>query len=110
MAEPQQSFSNHARTIPAFHYFVFAAFAVDLALSIKAFAADPSFARASHVLTAAALIALAWYARVFALTVQDRVIRLEMRLRLKDVLPSALQGRIQDFTRGQLVALRFASD
>jgi hypothetical protein len=59
MAEPQQSFENHARTIPAFHYVVFGAFALDLTLSIKAFVGDPSFARGSHVLTAVALILLA---------------------------------------------------
>jgi len=79
-------------------------------LSIGAFAGAPSFARGSHVLTAVALIALAWYTRVFALTVQDRVIRLEMRQRLREVLPAALHARINDFTRGQLVALRFAGD
>ena len=110
MPEPQQSFANHTRIIPAFHYLVFGAFTLDLALSIAAFADAPSFARASHVLTAVALIALAWYTRVFALTVQDRVIRLEMRQRLREVLPAALHARINDFTRGQLVALRFAGD
>ena len=62
------------------------------------------------VLTSIALIVLAFYARIFALTVQDRVIRLEMRMRLKELLPAALQPRIREFTRGQLVALRFASD
>jgi len=110
MTEPRQSFQNHARTIPAYHYFVFGAFTLDLALSIRAFAEAPTFGRGSHILTAAALIALAWYARVFALTVQDRVIRLEMRLRLREALPATLHARINDFTRGQLVALRFASD
>jgi len=49
-------------------------------------------------------------ARIFALTVQDRVIRLEMRLRLRDLLPADLQPRIPEFTRAQLVALRFAGD
>jgi hypothetical protein len=45
-----------------------------------------------------------------ALTVQDRLIRLEMRLRLRDVLPADLQPRISELTARQLVGLRFASD
>ena len=53
---------------------------------------------------------LALLARVMAVTVQDRVIRLEMRHRLKDTLPVDLHGRINDLTPRQLVALRFASD
>ena len=110
MPEPQQSFKNHARIIPAFHYLVFGAFTLDLALSIGAFAGAPSFARGSHVLTAVALIALAWYTRVFALTVQDRVIRLEMRLRLRELLPPDLVPRISELRPRQLVALRFAGD
>lgn len=110
MAEPQQSYRNHVRIIPAFHYLVFGAFTLDLALSVKAFVAEPSFALGSHILTAIALLTLAYYTRVFATTVQDRVIRLEMRQRLREALPAALQPRVNDFTRGQLVALRFASD
>lgn len=62
------------------------------------------------VVTAAALLVLTFYARAFALTVQDRVIRLEMRLRLRELLPAALRSRIHEFTKGQLVAMRFASD
>jgi len=53
---------------------------------------------------------VALFARMFALTVQDRVIRLEMRLRMQQVLPQDLRGRIPEFTVGQLVSLRFASD
>jgi Family of unknown function (DUF6526) len=59
---------------------------------------------------ALALILLALYARMFALAVQDRVIRLEMQLRMQGVLPANLRPRIPEFTLNQLVALRFASD
>lgn len=110
MPEPQQSFQNHVRIIPGYHYFVFGAFTIELAVSIRAFAVAPSFGGGSRVLTVAALIVLAYYARVFALAAQDRVIRLEMRQRLREVLPAELQPRVNDFTRAQLVALRFASD
>jgi hypothetical protein len=62
------------------------------------------------VVLALALLTLAFVARTFALKVQDRVIRLEMRLRLRELLPADLQFRILDFRPGQLVAMRFASD
>jgi hypothetical protein len=108
--EPQQSFQNHARMIPAYHYFMFGAFTINLALSIANLTSAPSFTTFAGVLTASALIVLAFYARVFALKAQDRVIRLEMRLRMRELLPADMQPCIRDFTPGQLVAMRFASD
>jgi hypothetical protein len=53
---------------------------------------------------------LALYARLFALSVQDRIIRLEMRLRLAEILPPDLRARIPEFTVAQLVSMRFACD
>ena len=69
-----------------------------------------SFGSVMDVLVAAALIPLFVIARQSTVTVQDRVIRLEMRLRLAGVLPADLQPRIPEFTVDQLVSLRFASD
>ena len=110
MSEQQQSFKNHARLIPAYHYFIFGAFAINLVLSLMDVFSTPSLRTVAGVLTAAALIVLAFYARVFALRAQDRVIRLEMRLRMRELLPADLQPRIKEFTPGQLVAMRFAGD
>ena len=62
------------------------------------------------LLVAAALVLLALYGRMFALRVQDRVIRLEMQVRLQNLLPPDQRAHIPEFTVGQLVALRFASD
>ena len=67
---------------------------------------DSAIAAAMGIVLAMVFVTL----RVFALTVQDRVIRLEMRLRLRELLPADLQTRIPEFTHHQLVALRFASD
>ena len=69
-----------------------------------------SFASIMNVLLATAFVILVFYARVFSLTVQDRVIRLEMRLRLERLLSADLRSRIPEFTVPQLVSLRFASD
>jgi hypothetical protein len=70
----------------------------------------PSGSTVWAVVVALALLTLAFLARIMALRVQDRVIRLEMRSRLKDVLPSDQYGHITQLTPRQLVALRFASD
>ena len=110
MPEQQQSLQNHVRMIPAYHYFIFGAFGINLALSAMDLFSAPSLRTVAGVLTAAALIVLAFYARVFALKAQDRVIRLEMRLRMRELLPADLQRRIIEFAPRQLVAMRFASD
>jgi hypothetical protein len=105
-----QNFENHAKIVPAFHYFVLPILGINLAGSvyhlIKAFSVDTLFS----ALLAMAFIVLALCARIFALTVQDRVIRLEMRLHMMQLLPAELRPRIPEFTVNQLVALRFASD
>jgi hypothetical protein len=108
--ERVQNFENHARIVPAYHGFVFFVFVINLIWSLVDLRFGITFASAMRVLIAAALIVLFFKARIFALTVQDRVIRLEMQLRLAHLLPADLQPRIGEFTVSQLVSLRFAGD
>jgi Family of unknown function (DUF6526) len=105
-----QSLENHTRVVPAYHMGIFAIFMLNLVWSLYRLVKYPSADTIVSLLLAVGLILLAFYARVFALTVQDRVIRLEMQLRLRQMLPADLQARIDELTPKQLVALRFASD
>jgi hypothetical protein len=105
-----QNFKNHARFVPAFHFFVAPVFLLNIVWSIVRLVRNCSFGTIVSLLVAIALFLLAFTARIFALTVQDRVIRLEMRLRMQQMLPPDLTPRIPEFTVSQLVALRFASD
>ena len=110
MSKPTQTYKNHIRWFPPFHFFVMPVLLLNLLNSARHVWRAPSLSTTFALLVAAALLMLALLARAMAVTVQDRVIRLEMRLRLREVLPPDLQGRINDLTRDQLVALRFASD
>jgi hypothetical protein len=105
-----QDFANHTKLVPLFHFVVLPILFINLVSSIIHLVRSFSAGSVIAFLTAVALVLLAFYARVFALTVQDRVIRLEMQLRLQGLLPADLRPRIPEFTTSQLVALRFASD
>jgi hypothetical protein len=109
--EKPQNLKNHTRFVPLFHLFVLPVLLINIGGTIRHLVkAGISFNSVFGVLMALALFVLAFYARVFALAVQDRVIRLEMRLRLAEILPAELRPRISEFTAGQMVSLRFASD
>jgi hypothetical protein len=106
----KQSYANHARVVPAFHYGVTGILVLNLAWRLVMLVRSPGLGTVIELLLALALGGLAWYARVFPLAAQDRVIRLEMRLRLRELLPPELQPRIAELRPRHLVALRFASD
>ncbi|HKV28539.1 MAG TPA: DUF6526 family protein [Candidatus Acidoferrales bacterium] len=107
----EQTFANHTRIVPAFHMVALPILLLNFLYSIYRLVHTWfSFDALVSFLLAIALILVALYARMFALAVQDRVIRLEMRLRLEKLLPADLKPRIPEFAVGQLIALRFASD
>ncbi len=109
MENNTQNVKNHARTMPAFHFFVLPVFLINLIAQLVLLKNGVTFASVWNVVLALAFIVFAICARVFALTVQDRVIRLEMQLRLERLSPD-LRPRFGEFTVSQLVSLRFASD
>lgn len=107
----EQTYANHSRVVPAFHLVALPILFLNLGDQIyRIIHLGISFDNIVAILLAIALIIVAVYARMFALTVQDRVIRLEMRLRLEGVLPPDLKPVIPKLSVDQLVALRFASD
>jgi hypothetical protein len=108
--EKVQNFANHTRMVPPYHMFVIPVFMINFVWRLVQLRYGITFASIMNVLLAIAFVILVFYARVFSLTVQDRVIRLEMRLRLERALPPELRSRIAEFTVPQLVSLRFASD
>jgi len=111
MAESSpQNMSNHTRYDPLFHFFILPVFALLLLASIVHLAVRPGLHSAVLVVVAIAVSALIFKVRLYPLKVQDRIIRLEERLRLATLLDPALRPRIAEFTESQLIALRFASD
>ena len=116
----EQNFSNHGKFVPMFHFFVIPVLIANVIWNIvsasrilghsAAIGASLLAAVAFSILVSIALLLLALLARLFALGVQDRVIRLEERMRYERLLPHDLGPRIGEFTINQLVSLRFASD
>jgi len=115
----QQNFSNHAKFVPMFHFFLLPALLLNLIWAVRwffplqvntLFGFQVFMGHLVNLIVAIALIVMAFLARTFALGVQDRVIRLEERIRYQRLLPEDLKPRIGEFTINQLVALRFACD
>lgn len=111
MAQPSpQTLENHMRILPVYHYVALPLLVVNLFFTLYQAVVAFSWPNLVAFGLALGLILLFFLARVMALSVQDRVIRLEETLRMRALLPADLQPRIGEFTVKQLVALRFASD
>jgi Family of unknown function (DUF6526) len=111
MPEAPQSYAHHVRRDPLFHFFVLPVFFIALIASVVHIfrGRHPIHGVVVAIFLIACLVAV-FKIRIYPLRVQDRVIRLEERLRLAMVLAEPLRSRIPELTEKQLIALRFASD
>jgi hypothetical protein len=105
-----QNYANHRRLDPAMHFFVFGVFAVNVLMTLWGAVRNRDLTSIWSVVMASAFVVLFFKVRLYSLQVQDRVIRLEERLRLATLLPDGLRARIGELTTRQLIGLRFASD
>lgn len=105
-----QNFKNHRRFVAPYHFVLMPVLLLNFLFMAYHVWQNPGMFTAWSALMAFALILVALSGRVFAMTAQDRVIRLEERLRMRELLPADLKARIPEFTKDQLIGLRFASD
>jgi hypothetical protein len=105
-----QSLANHTRFDPPFHFFLLPLGLVAVILSVIRIIHRPTIASTLLLILAVGFVMIAAKTRGYSLKVQDRVIRLEERLRLAMLMPEAVRARIGELTESQLIALRFASD
>ena len=105
----EQSFKNHGKFVPLYHFFALPVLLINVGVQLYWWI-KLGFAHFFSVLMAAALFLGVLYARLFALRVQDRLIRMEEKLRYERVLSEELRWRADELTVDQFVSLRFASD
>lgn len=105
-----QTFANHTRWQPPFHFFVAPVLLINVIWAVQLFVKNPNPTSGWWIIVSIALVVLATLARVNSLKVQDRLIRLEERLRYQQVLSPALCQKANGLSEGQIIALRFAGD
>ena len=110
MSNKPQSYANHAKFDPSFHFFVLPVLLINIFVVGYLLFRHPGIGGAWLLLLAVTLFILAGRVRSYATHLQDRVIRLEERIRLAAILPDSLRTRIAELSDSQIVGLRFASD
>jgi hypothetical protein len=108
-SEPQ-SFKNHVRFDPIFHFFLAWISLASIVIAIVYVVHQPSFYSAWMAVVALAAFFALFKLRSYPAKVQDRVIRLEERLRLQALAPAEWHTQIYRLSEDQLIGLRFASD
>lgn len=107
---PGQNYASHRRFHPLYHFFIVPITFANIIGTIVAAFRHPSKIAVWQVVVAMAIFGIAVVARTFSLRVQDRLIRLEERMRLQRLLPAEMHGRIDDLRTSQLIAIRFCHD
>lgn len=110
MSEQAQSLKNHGRLDPPYHFVLSLILLVNLIVAIVNIIRHPSFDAVWLIVLSVAAILFWIRLRTYPLKVQDRVIRLEERLRLQALAPAEWHAQLFRLTEDQLIALRFAGD
>jgi hypothetical protein len=110
MERKPQTYANHVKWDPAFHFFLLPVALANIISAIVHLVRFPSFGSAWWLVLSLAFLVALGRMRAYGTGVQTRVIRLEERLRLAQLLPENLRARVGELSDQQLVGLRFASD
>lgn len=110
MADNTQNASSHAKWDTVFHFVLTPIFLLNVIYHVTRFFRQTDLTEAWQNVIAIGLFLIVFKTRVGPLKVQDRLIRLEERLRLRELLPADMQSIIPLLTEDQLIGLRFASD
>jgi len=106
----QQSLKNHGRLDPPFHVVLFFVLLANLVFAIFHLVHHRSIASAWFLVLSVVAFIPFFKLRLYPLKVQDRVIRLEERMRLQALAPAEWHTQIYRLTEDQLIGLRFAAD
>jgi Family of unknown function (DUF6526) len=110
MRNEAQSLKNHARLDPWFHILIALTLVVNLVYAITHAVRHPAPGPLWFVVLSLVAFVAALRMRQYPVKVQDRVIRLEERLRLQSLAPEAWHAQIYRLSEDQLIGLRFAGD
>ncbi|HKW98712.1 MAG TPA: DUF6526 family protein [Bryobacteraceae bacterium] len=105
-----QTYANHTRLDPLFHGFILPVAGISVVVAIWNAVKNFGWGSAWWVVISIAAVVAVLKIRLYALRVQDRLIRLEERLRLGQLLKEPARSRIDELTEAQLIGLRFACD
>ena len=109
MAE-QQTYANHTRWFPLVHFVTFPLLVLNFLYQAFRLYQEPSVDRAVWVVLCVVFMLIVLGARMQALKAQDRAIRLEERIRYKELLSPELAKRACELPAGKIISLRFAAD